>query len=101
MCANGCADAVEQQDRLCDQGSNETQFCAPPEDPPQRPSTEMEGKRMMITVHPASPVPLEKPRVPVRVRTTTLISEPLMRRISIPVGFLKDFKQDHYLLAFE
>ncbi|XP_058237238.1 sorbin and SH3 domain-containing protein 1 isoform X3 [Hemibagrus wyckioides] len=59
-------DAVEQQDRVCDQGSNETQFCAPPEDPPQRPSTQMEGKRMMITVHPASPVPLEKPRVPVR-----------------------------------
>ncbi|MCJ8730359.1 hypothetical protein PDJAM_G00183430 [Pangasius djambal] len=58
-------DAVEQQHRVCDQGSTETQVCFPPEDP-QRSSTQMEGKRMMITVHPASPVPLEKPRVPVR-----------------------------------
>ncbi|MCI4376199.1 hypothetical protein PGIGA_G00185500 [Pangasianodon gigas] len=58
-------DAVEQQHRVCDQGSTETQVCPPPEDP-QRSSTQMEGKRMMITVHPASPVPLEKPRVPVR-----------------------------------
>ncbi|XP_060728865.1 sorbin and SH3 domain-containing protein 1 isoform X1 [Tachysurus vachellii] len=59
-------DAVEQQDRVCDQGSSETQICRPPEDPSQRRSTQMEGKRTMITVHPASPVPLEKPRVPVR-----------------------------------
>ncbi|XP_017319875.1 sorbin and SH3 domain-containing protein 1 isoform X4 [Ictalurus punctatus] len=58
-------DAVEQQDRVCDQGSTETQFCSLPEDS-QRSSTQMEGRRMMITVHPASPVPLEKPRVPVR-----------------------------------
>ncbi|KAK2852426.1 hypothetical protein Q7C36_007627 [Tachysurus vachellii] len=59
-------DAVEQQDRVCDQGSSETQICRPPEDLSQRRSTQMEGKRTMITVHPASPVPLEKPRVPVR-----------------------------------
>ncbi|XP_047668246.1 sorbin and SH3 domain-containing protein 1 isoform X8 [Tachysurus fulvidraco] len=59
-------DAVEQQDRVCDHGSSETQICRPPEDPPQRPSIQMEGKRTMITVHSVSPVPLEKPRVPVR-----------------------------------
>ncbi|KAM9477817.1 sorbin and SH3 domain-containing protein 1 isoform 2-T2 [Clarias gariepinus] len=58
-------DAVEQQDRVYDQGSTETQICLPPEDP-QRFSTQMEGRRMMITVHPATPVPPEKPRVPVR-----------------------------------
>lgn len=69
MCAVGDADAVEQQDRVYDQGSTETQICLPPEDP-QRFSTQMEGRRMMITVHPATPVPPEKPRVPVRVRTT-------------------------------
>lgn len=69
MCAD--SDAVEEQDRVCDQGSTETQFCPPSEDP-QRSSTQMEGKRMMITVQPASPVPLEKPRVPVRVRRITI-----------------------------
>ncbi|KAF5900711.1 sorbin and SH3 domain-containing protein 1 isoform X1, partial [Clarias magur] len=58
-------DAVEQRDRVYDQGSTETQICLPPEDP-QRFSTQMDGRRMMITVHPATPVPLEKPRVPVR-----------------------------------
>lgn len=84
MGADGGSDAVEQQDRVCDQGSSETEICRPPEDPPQRPSTQMEGKRTMITVHPASPVPLEKPRVPVRVRTKTVLQPP-MRTISVPV----------------
>lgn len=65
------ADVIAQQDRVCDQGSPETQFSPPTEDP-QRSSTQMEGKRMMITVHPASPVSLEKPRVPVRVRKKTV-----------------------------
>lgn len=76
MCADGEADAVEQQDSVCDQGSSDTQFYPPSEDP-QRSSTQMDGKRMMITVHPASPVPLEKPRVPVRVRTETVLQSPV------------------------
>ncbi|XP_046721357.1 sorbin and SH3 domain-containing protein 1 isoform X1 [Silurus meridionalis] len=61
----GNTDAVEQQDRECDQGLNETEVCPPPEDP-ERPFTQMESKKTMITVYPASPVPMEKPRVPVR-----------------------------------
>lgn len=64
--ADGDADAIEQQDRVCDQGTTESQFCA--SEDPQRSSTQKEGKKIMITVHPASPIPQEKPRVPVRVR---------------------------------
>lgn len=82
LCADADADAVEQQDSVCDQGSTETKFC-PPYENPQRPPTQMEGKRMMITVHPASPVPLEKPRVPVRVRIKTVLYC-AVRRIKVP-----------------
>lgn len=72
MCADGEADAVEQQDGVCNQSSTETEFIPSPDDL-QRSSAQMEGNRMMITIHPASPIPLEKPRVPVRVRTKTAL----------------------------
>lgn len=98
VCSDGDVDAVEQQDSVCDQGPTENQVCPPPEDP-QRASTQMEGKRMTITVHPASPVPLEKPRVPVRVRIKTVL-QPIVKRISVPVWFLND-KWKQYQLVFD